>query len=73
MAMLNAESNGRPDALGVVDVDPTSSTYSRIAGRADSARPGDELHHFAGTLAALVSCPCCCIRIWSGVTWLSRN
>ena len=46
VAMLNAESNGRPDALGVADVDPASSTYGRIVGRVDMPNSGDELHHF---------------------------
>ena len=36
----------RPDALGVVDVDPASPRYGQLIGRTDMARPGDELHHF---------------------------
>ena len=32
VAMLNANGNGKPDALGVVDVDPGSSGYGRIVG-----------------------------------------
>src|SRR3546814_1700053 len=38
VAILNAAGD-RPDAVGVVDLDPTSSTYSRIVGRVD--RPKD--------------------------------
>jgi methanethiol oxidase len=36
----------RPDAIGVVDVDPSSPTYGRQVGQADMPSPGDELHHF---------------------------
>jgi selenium-binding protein 1 len=46
VAMLNAENNGRPDALGVVDVDPSSTTYGALVGRVDMPNTGDELHHF---------------------------
>ena len=46
VAMLNANNNGRPDALGVVDVEPESPGYSRIVGQLDMPNPGDELHHF---------------------------
>ena len=43
VAMLNAQSDGRPDALGVVDVDPASKTYASIVGRVDMPNAGDEL------------------------------
>jgi len=33
VAMLNANGNNRPDALGVVDLDPASSGYGRIVGQ----------------------------------------
>jgi methanethiol oxidase len=36
----------RPDAIGVVDVDPASPTYGTLVGQADMPSPGDELHHF---------------------------
>jgi methanethiol oxidase len=36
----------RPDALTVIDVDPASSGYGRVAGWADLPTRGDELHHF---------------------------
>ena len=39
-------SHTRPDAIGVVDVDPDSETYGTIVGRAEMPSPGDELHHF---------------------------
>jgi selenium-binding protein 1 len=36
----------RPDALTVVDVDPSSSGYGQVVGWADLPNLGDELHHF---------------------------
>ncbi|CAN5707414.1 selenium-binding family protein [soil metagenome] len=36
----------RPDAIGVVDVDPASPAYGTLVGQADMPDPGDELHHF---------------------------
>jgi selenium-binding protein 1 len=36
----------RPDFIAVVDVDPSSPTYSQIVGRTDMPNVGDELHHF---------------------------
>jgi selenium-binding protein 1 len=35
-----------PDFLGVVDVDPTSPTYSQLTHRTPMPTVGDELHHF---------------------------
>jgi len=36
----------RPDAIGVVDVDPKSSGFGRLIEQVDMPGPGDELHHF---------------------------
>src|SRR5512134_474850 len=36
----------RPDAMGVVDLKPGSSTFGRMVSRVDMPSPGDELHHF---------------------------
>jgi selenium-binding protein 1 len=36
----------RPDFLAVVDVDPSSSTYSQIIHRTEMPNVGDELHHY---------------------------
>ena len=36
----------RPDFLGVVDVDPSSDTYSQIVHTTDMPNVGDELHHY---------------------------
>jgi methanethiol oxidase len=45
VALLNP-SLEKPDAIGVVDVDPTSPSYGTLVGQADMPSPGDELHHF---------------------------
>ena len=45
VALLNPK-HERPDAIGVVDVDPQSPAYGRLIGQADMPSPGDELHHF---------------------------
>ncbi|MGK7312012.1 MAG: selenium-binding protein SBP56-related protein [Candidatus Longimicrobiales bacterium M2_2A_002] len=36
----------RPDAMGVVDLDPDSPEYGKLVERVDMPSPGDELHHF---------------------------
>ncbi len=36
----------RPDYLATVDVDPQSTTYSRVIDRSPMPTVGDELHHF---------------------------
>ena len=45
VAVVNPKQNG-PDALGVVDVENTSSGYGNLVGQLDMPNPGDELHHF---------------------------
>jgi len=44
--LLNASKDGRPDAMGVVDVDPGSKSYGTLLGKVDMPNAGDELHHF---------------------------
>ncbi len=56
VAMLNAD-NGKPDALGVVDVEPGSSGYGHIVGQVDMPNPGDELHHFGWNACSACLCP----------------
>ena len=68
VAMLNAENNGRPDALGVVDVDPASTTYGALVGRATCPTPATNCTTLVGTLAAHASAHTCRIRIRSGAT-----
>jgi len=36
----------RPDAMLVVDVKPTSPTFSKVVGSLEVGTPGDELHHY---------------------------
>jgi methanethiol oxidase len=57
VAMLNPNDNRKPDALGVVDVDPGSSGYGRIVGQVDMPNPGDELHHFGWNACSSCLCP----------------
>jgi selenium-binding protein 1 len=57
VAMLNANGNGKPDALGVVDVEPGSSGYGRIVGQVDMSYVGDELHHFGWNACSSCLCP----------------
>jgi len=57
VAMLNANGNGKPDALGVVDLDPSSTGYARIVGRVDMPNAGDELHHFGWNACSACLCP----------------
>ncbi|HXI38382.1 MAG TPA: selenium-binding protein SBP56-related protein, partial [Bryobacteraceae bacterium] len=57
VAMLNAKGNGKPDALGVVDLEPGSSGYGRLVGQVDMPNPGDELHHFGWNACSACLCP----------------
>jgi methanethiol oxidase len=57
VALLNGNANGRPDALGVVDLDPGSSGYGRLVGQLDMPHPGDELHHFGWNACSACLCP----------------
>jgi hypothetical protein len=41
-------SSTRPDAIGVVDVDPDSRSYGRLVGQFDMPNAGDELHPAQG-------------------------
>src|SRR5579875_1769669 len=56
VATLNANGNGRPDALAV-DVDPKSPTYSTLVGRVEMPKAGDELHHFGWNACSSALCP----------------
>src|SRR4028118_1380947 len=56
MVVLNPNGNGRPDALAVLDVDPSSSTYNQVVGRVEMGR-GDEVHHFGWNACSAALCP----------------
>ena len=57
VAMLNPMGEGRPDAIGVVDVNPMSPTYSRLVGRVDFPNADNELHHFGWNACSSHLCP----------------
>ena len=46
VALLDPTGKERPDALGVVDVDPVSPKYGKLIHQLDMPNVGDELHHF---------------------------
>jgi selenium-binding protein 1 len=50
-------SNGKHDALCVLDLDPKSETYSQVVGRAGVPNAGDELHHFGWNACSAALCP----------------
>ncbi|HEY8583980.1 MAG TPA: selenium-binding protein SBP56-related protein [Capillimicrobium sp.] len=56
---LNTGTNGdrAPDALCVVDLDESSSTYGTVVGRLDMPNVGDELHHFGWNACSSALCP----------------
>ena len=47
----------RPDALGVVDVKPGSTSYGRLIDKVDMPAPGDEVHHFGWNACSSCLCP----------------
>ncbi len=49
VGIVNPTNDGRPDALGVLDVNPESSTYAQVVGRMEFPHAGDELHHFVSS------------------------
>jgi selenium-binding protein 1 len=57
VAALNANGNGKPDAMVVVDVDPGSKSFAQIVGRTDMPNAGDELHHFGWNACSSALCP----------------
>jgi selenium-binding protein 1 len=57
VAMINAENDGRSDALAVVDVDPASRGYGNIVGQVEMPNSGDELHHFGWNACSACLCP----------------
>ncbi|MEU8248319.1 selenium-binding protein SBP56-related protein [Nonomuraea sp. NPDC048916] len=47
----------RPDAIAVLDTDPSSSGYGGVAGWTDLPNTGDELHHFGWNACSSALCP----------------
>src|ERR1051326_2090766 len=56
LAILNAQGS-KPDAIGVVDVDPESSTYGKLINKTAMPNAGDELHHFGWNACSSALCP----------------
>jgi len=54
---LNPNGNGQADAMCVVDVDPQSSTYSKVVGVTEMPYTGGELHHFGWNACSSMLCP----------------
>jgi selenium-binding protein 1 len=57
VTMMNPKLAGKPDAIGVVDVKPASSTYGQMVGQVDMPNAGDELHHFGWNACSSCLCP----------------
>jgi hypothetical protein len=58
VAALAPDQKSRSDALLVVDVDPASDSYGKVAGRIDLPDIGDELHQtLVGTRAVRLCVP----------------
>jgi len=56
VALVNPDGS-RPDAMGVVDVDPESAEFGKMVGRVDMPEVGDELHHFGWNACSSCLCP----------------
>ncbi|HEY2769928.1 MAG TPA: selenium-binding protein SBP56-related protein [Solirubrobacteraceae bacterium] len=54
---VGANGNQRPDALNVVDVNPTSGSNGSRVGRLEMPNVGDELHHFGWNACSSALCP----------------
>ena len=57
VVLINPTGKDRPDAMGVIDLDPESSGYGRLVGQTDMPNPGDELHHFGWNACSACLCP----------------
>jgi len=56
VAILNVAGD-KPDAIGVVDADPRSTSYGKFAARTPMPNAGDELHHFGRNACSSALCP----------------
>jgi methanethiol oxidase len=57
VALLSASGNHVPDALAVIDADPSSPNYAKEVGRVELPNTGDELHHFGWNACSAALCP----------------
>src|SRR5918912_4467982 len=56
VALIDPEQK-RPDAIGVVDCDPTSARYATVIDRLEMPNAGDEMHHFGWNACSSALCP----------------
>jgi methanethiol oxidase len=56
VAMMNPTRQA-PDAMGVVDLNPDSSSYGQMVGNVPMPGAGDELHHFGWNACSSCLCP----------------
>ncbi|HEU4564678.1 MAG TPA: selenium-binding protein SBP56-related protein [Gemmatimonadaceae bacterium] len=57
VALINPADDGRPDAIGIVDLDTTSNGFGTVVGRLELPYAGDELHHFGWNACSSALCP----------------
>lgn len=57
VSLLTPGSNGKRDAIGVVDTDPASPSYGRMVGKTEFPHGGNELHHFGWNACSSHLCP----------------
>ena len=57
ITLVNGNGDGRPDAIGVVELDPDSADYGTLIGRVDMPEAGDQLHHFGWNACSSCLCP----------------
>jgi selenium-binding protein 1 len=55
--LLYDQIHDRPDAITVINVDPSSSAYGQPIGEVEMTHPGDELHHFGWNACSSMLCP----------------
>jgi selenium-binding protein 1 len=56
VAILNVDGT-KPDAIGVVGLEPDTPGYGKLIGRVEMRYPGDELHHFGWNACSSALCP----------------
>ena len=49
--------DGKPDAMQIVDLDVGSGTYGKVVGKVELTSSGDELHHFGWNACSSMLCP----------------
>ena len=57
VALLDGGKNGKRDAMGVIDLDPSSPQYGRLVEQVDFPASDNELHHFGWNACSACLCP----------------